>query len=226
MEHTGARIMNTVTTSSAAKVRRMLFVIALVVCPLLTSGLSNAQTVTASLFQTGTGLTTFSILPNQTFQLTLQVTTNFISSGVTYFFNNPQFAGSPFFQITARDMSMNPYPDPTTDDATAFGGNAGLLNPFNDFDLGSTNNGSATDPAGTYTIGILTFHAMNVFPPGPFTIATDRGIITDRTGGQFNDVPFSAFVTINFIPEPTTVGLAVIGGAGLLVAAWRKRSRS
>jgi hypothetical protein len=217
--------MNTETNLTAAKVRRMLLVIALVVCPLLTSGLSNAQTVTASLFQTGTGLTTFSITPNQQFQLTLQVTNNFISSGVTYFFNNPQFAGTARFQIIARDMSLNPYPDPTTDDATAFGGNAGLLNPFNDFDLGSTNNGSQTDPAGTYTIGVLTFNALNV-PAGSYTISTDRGIITDRTNNMFNDVPFSTFVTINVIPEPTTIGLAILGGGALLVGAWRKRSRA
>jgi hypothetical protein len=153
------------------------------------------------------------------------VTTNFISSGVTYFFNNPQFAGAARFQITARDMSLNPYPDPTTDDLTAFGGTAGLLNPFNDFDLGSTNNGSATDPAGTYTIGVLTFSALGA-PAGTYTISTDRGIITDRTNNQFNDVPFSSFVTINVIPEPTTVGLAIIGGAALLVIGWRKRARA
>jgi len=217
--------MNTKTNLTAAKVRRMLLVIALVVCPLLTSGLSNAQTVTPSLFQTGTGLTTFNITPNQTFQLTLQVTTNFISSGVTYFFNNPQFAGVARFQIIARDMSLNPYPDPTTDHATAFGGTAGLLNPFNDFDLGSTNNGSQTDPAGTYTSDILTFTALNV-PAGTYTIATDRAIITDRTNNMFNDVPFSSMVTINVIPEPTTVGLAIIGGAALLVVGWRKRARA
>src|SRR3954452_14410023 len=120
--------MNSQTKLAAANVRRMLLIIALVVCPLLTSGLSNGQTVTATLTQTGTGLPTFTIPANGTFQLTLQVTTNFISSGVTYFFNNPQFAGTPHFQITARDMTLNPYPDPTTDDATAFGGSAGLLN--------------------------------------------------------------------------------------------------
>jgi hypothetical protein len=112
----------------------------------------------------------------------------------------------------------------TTDDGTAFGGDAGLLNPVNDFDLGATNNGSATDPAGTYTIAILTL--TSTAPIGQYTIFTDRGIVTDRTGGAFNDVVFNAMATINVIPEPTTVGLAVMGGGMLLVAGYRKHRRS
>lgn len=211
--------MNSQTNLTAAKIRRMFLVAALVICPFL-SGTSDAQTVTASLTQTGTGLSTFSITSNETFQMTLTCTTDFISSGITYFLLNNN--GVPIFRITARDMSQNPYPDPTTDDMTAFGGDAGLLNPVNDFDLGSTNNGSATDPAGTYVMGILTFVALDI-PIGQYTIGTDRAIITDRTNNQFNDVPFFTFATINVIPEPATVGLAGIGGAMLLVVAWRKR---
>ena len=103
--------------------------------------------------QTGTGLSTFSIASNQTFQLTFMVNNNFISDGVTYFLvtsNN----GSGFFRITARNVSLSPYPGPTNTDATAFGGNAGLLDPVNDFDLGASNNPGdppiprATTPSG------------------------------------------------------------------------------
>ena len=47
--------------------------------------------------------------------------------------------------------------------------------------------------------------------------------MTDRTGNGFNDVPMTASFTVNVVPEPTTVGLAVIGGGVLLIGAWRKR---
>ena len=49
--------------------------------------------------------------------------------------------------------------------------------------------------------------------------------MTDRTGGGFNDVPMTASFTITVlaVPEPTTVGLAVLGGGVLLIGAWRKR---
>ena len=198
----------------------MFLVAALALIPFVASQSGNAQSVaTGSLTQTGTGLSTFTISSNQQFQLTLMVTTNFISSGDTYFFQNDN--ATPIFQIVARDMSLSPYPDPTVNNP--FNGNAGLLNPVNDFDLGATNDLSDTDPAGTYTLGILTFNTLNA-PNGQYTIFLDnRSIITDRTGGGFADVPFGGMVTINVIPEPATVGLAVMGGAMLLGVVLRKR---
>ncbi len=205
------------------KLRKTLLITALALCPFVASQSSLAQsTATGSLTDTVSGMSTFSITSNQTFQLTLMVTTNFLSSGCTYFLQSNN--GNGFFQLTARDMSMSPYPDPTTSDSTAFGGMAGLLNPVNDFDLGATNNGSDTDPAGMYTLGILTVNALNV-PAGQYTIFLDnRSIITDRTNGGFEDVPFSAVATINVVPEPASVALAVMGGALLLVVVYRKRA--
>ncbi len=156
----------------------------------------GAQTgvVTGSLTQTGTGASTFNISSNQQFQLTVTVSTNFVSSGVTYFLRTSN-NGSGFFQVIARDTTLNPYPDPTTSDSRAFGGSAGLLNPVNYFDLGETNNGSET-PAGTYVIANLTFNTLNA-PVGQYTIFIDRGIVTDRTGGDFEDSAFTALATIN-----------------------------
>jgi hypothetical protein len=201
----------------------MLLIAALVVCPFLALQTGNAQSPVVTATLTNGGSSTVNIMQGQAFTLTLQITTNFASSGITYFLQSNN--GSGLFRLTARDMSMNPYPDPTTDDMTAFGGDAGLLNPVNDFDLGSTNNGSATDAAGMYTIGILTF--STTAGPGQYTIFVDRGVVTDRTNNGFEDRAFTAMATINVIPEPTTVGLAVIGGGMLLVAGWRKRrSRS
>ena len=220
--------MNSLPNLTSAKVRRFFLIAALVICPFLAMQSGNAQTVTATLFGSTSpsgpfSSSTITITQNQTFYLQLQITTNFISSGITFFVQSNN--GSGLFRVVARDMTGNPYPDPTTDDATAFGGDAGLLNPVNDFDLGSTNNGSTTDPAGTYTIAILTFNTLNA-PVGTYTIFTDRGIVTDRTNNGFEDRAFTAMATINVIPEPTTVGLAVIGGGMLLVAGYRKHRRS
>jgi hypothetical protein len=218
--------------------RKTLLVAALAACPLF-AGQANAQTVTGNLFQTGTGLNSFTIQQGQQFQLTLQITTDFISSGVTYFlFHQQGFSSSnPGFQIVARDMSMSPYPDPTTGNATAFGGNAGQLfwggNPAtygggqsNLYDLGATHDASNTSPAGTYTIGILTINSFANLSLGTHTIRLDRAVVTDRTSGNFGDRPFTAEVTITVVPEPATVGMVAMGGGLLLVAAWRKRRNS
>jgi hypothetical protein len=227
--------MNSLTNLTSAKVRRFFLIAALVICPFLAVQNGNAQPpmVTANLFaNTNMGgpfnSSTITITQNQQFFLQLQITTNFISSGITYFLQSNN--GSGLFRITARMWTMQggvifPYPDPTTGDATLFTGNNSLLDPVNNHDLGATNNGEDTDPAGTYTIAILTIDTMNA-PVGQYTIFTDRGIVTDRTGGNFDDRAFTAMATINVIPEPTTVGLAVIGGGMLLVAGYRKHRRS
>ena len=209
---------------TAAKPRRILFVLALVVCVLLApeSGRAQAPVLIATL--TNNGSSTVNITSNQSFTLTLMINTNFPSSGITYFLASTG-AGSGLFRIIGRDTNGSPYPDPPTDDPCFWcGGDAGLLNPVNDFDLGATNNGTATDPPGLYTIATLTFETLNA-PLGQYTIFTDRGVVTDRTGGQFNDVNFTTLATINVVPEPTTVGLALLGGVALFVMV-RRRAQS
>ena len=49
-------------------------------------------------------------------------------------------------------------------------------------------------------------------------------VVTDRTGGGFNDVPFTAVATINVVPEPSGVALALAGGISM-IAALRRRKR-
>ena len=220
--------MNSPTNLTPSKLRRTVLIAALAMSAFLAMQSGNAQTVTATLTASTNAAGPFSsnmisITQNQQFFLRLQISTNFDSSGITFFLQSSSNA-SGFFRITARDMSMSPYPDPTTDDATAFGGNAGLLDPVNDFDLGATNNGSATDPAGMYTIATLTLSVMNL-TPGQYSIFVDRGIVTDRTGGGFEDRPFTAMATFNVlaVPEPATVCYAVIGGLLLVGARWRSR---
>jgi hypothetical protein len=204
-------------TSRPAVVARRTLIAAVAMLATIFAPLSSAQTVNATLVPSTIG-------NNGTFTLTLQITTNFVSSGITYFLQSSSNANG-LFRIVSRDMSMSPYPDPTTDDATAFGGDAGLLNPVNDFDLGSTNNGSATDPPGMYTIAVLTLQLVNPFPgPGRYDIFIDRGIVTDRTGGGFEDRPFTAMASFIIpVPEPATVSFAVFGGLLILGAAWRSR---
>jgi hypothetical protein len=208
----------------------MLLIAALAVCPFVAFQSGNAQSpvVTATLLNS-MGQNTFSITSNQTFTLTLTINTNFISSGITVFMQTGA-NGSGFFRITDRVFTQQggapfPYEDPTATNATVLNPANALLDPVNNNDLGATDNDfslSAAAPAGQYSIFTLTFSTLNA-PNGQYTIFTDRGVVTDRTGDTFNDRAFTALATINVIPEPTTVGLAVIGGGMLLVAGWRKR---
>ena len=212
--------MNPQTHPRAAKLRRMLLVIALVVCPLLApeSGRAQAPVVTATL--TGSnGSSTVNITSNQSFTLTLMINTNFPSSGITFFFRS-NAAGSGLFRITARDATGSPYVFPPL---VCSPGDPCLLNPVNDFDLGGSNVPDPLPP-GSYTVATFTFETLNA-PIGQYTISTDRGIVTDRSGGGFVDRPFTATATINVVPEPGTVGLALLGGGALLVAAWRRQRR-
>ena len=224
--------MNSQINLTAAKVRRLLLVTALAICPLVASQAVNAQdTATATL--TSGGANSITITGNQQFTLSLAVTTNFAASGYTVFYQSNN--GNGFFQLIGRTNTspINPttmmrvFNDPTTPDGVAFGGTAGVLNPTNDFDLGFTGDSFNNQPAGSYSLQMVTVQTLNA-PPGTFTIFLDnRSILTSRTGGGFNDVniggPGGPQFTVNVIPEPTTVGLALVGGAALLVAAYRKK---
>jgi hypothetical protein len=180
--------------------------------------LAQGATATASLFQTGSGLSTFNITNNQIFQLTLMLNNNFVSSGITYFLavsNN----GSGLFQITARDLTLSPYPEAAPITLPC------LLSPVCNQDLGSTiNGGVGSVPPGNYTVAVLTLQALNV-PAGQYTIFLDpRAVVTDRTGGGFNDVSVTGGIaTINVIPEPGTTILAVLGGIVLLIQLSRTK---
>jgi len=217
--------MNNEAKLSAAKLRRMLLLVALILCPLLTSGLANAQTATATLLSGGSN--TITITGNGTFTMSLGVSTNFVSSGYTVFYMVSANA-SGLLQLTAR-TNTSPggiFNDPTTPDAIAFTPANGLLDPRNNNDLGYTGDQINNQPPGTFSLQTITVTALNMLP-GQYTISTSSAIMTDRTGGGFNDVPMNATIFFSVLaPEPSTVVLGVIGGAGLLVAAWRKRSRA
>lgn len=177
----------------------------------------RAQVVNATL--TNNGSSTVTIASNQSFSLTLMVNTNFPSSGISFFLQS-NLAGSGLFTITNIDRTGSPFPD--WEPLIVPCGIACVLNPSNDFDLGSSSFSGSPSPAGAYTIATITFSTANA-PPGQYTISTDRGIMTDRTGGGFNDVPFFTFATINVVPEPGAVVLALVGGSSLLAVLRRKK---
>ena len=207
------------------KLRRLVVIAALSVSFIaLQSGL--AQSVANPNLYTGgnTALHSVSIASNGSFTMTLRMTTNFISSGYTVFYT--MGGGSGLFQIVGRVNNNSVMTDPTTSDAVALAGTAGVLNPTNDFDLGYTGDQVNNQAAGAFDLQTLTFNALNA-PVGQYTIFLDpRGVMTDHsTPTTFEDVAFtggSPVFTVNVIPEPATIGLAVMGGAMLLVVARRK----
>ncbi|MEP6821189.1 MAG: hypothetical protein ABI946_02445, partial [Chthoniobacterales bacterium] len=79
---------------TAAKVRRLLLVTALVICPLFAAQIGNAQDAATATLTSG-GLNNISIMAGGTFTLTLGVTTNFSSGGYTVFLQSNN--GSGFF---------------------------------------------------------------------------------------------------------------------------------
>ncbi|MGI8435530.1 MAG: PEP-CTERM sorting domain-containing protein [Chthoniobacterales bacterium] len=171
---------------------------------------------------------------NGTFTLTLGVTTNFISSGYTVFYQSDNAFN--FIQLTGRTNLNAIMNDPTTSDAVAFGppGNGRLMfgpsGHSNQFDLGYTGDQVNNQAAGTFTLQSINVSLLNL-APGTYTIFLDsRSIMTEHnTPGSFNDVNMgngtmgSPIFTINVVPEPATIGLALVGGALLLLVIYRKQ---
>ena len=214
--------MKSTTNLTVAKLRKFLLVTALVICPLLAIQSTNAQSVATATLTSG-GLTSITIGQSGSFVLTLGVTTNFVSSGYTVFYQSAN--GNGLFQLTGRTNLMPLFNDPTTSDAVAFGGTAGVLNPSNMFDLGYTGDQVNNAAPGTFNLQSVNVTALNI-APGTYTIFLDnRSIMVDRP--VFQDVnmggPTGPMFTVTVVPEPTTVALAVLGGAALLVFVWRKR---
>jgi hypothetical protein len=210
----------------------MLLIGALAACSAIASN-ASAQTATGSL--TSGGNNSITIGQNQQFTLTLAVTTNFVSSGYSVFYSigggGQNFFGIPNFVApgTPRTNLSSVFTDPTTSDAAAFNGPGGFArftfgpsSNSNQFDLGYTGDQINNQAAGTFSLQSLLINSLNA-TPGTYTITLNRAIMTDRTGGGFNDVPFNATFNVTVVPEPSTVGLAIIGGVALLVVGYRKQ---
>lgn len=209
-----------------AKLRKLLLVTALVICPLLLANNGSAQTATATL--TSGGFTSIDILSGSSFSLTLAVTTNFASVGYTVFYQ-VSANGLGLFQANSRTNNNAFFGDAITSDGQALGNPAGILNPTNQFDLGyvATVIANPQPPGTNISLQTITFFASAMLAPGQYTIFLDnRSVMADT---NFDDVGLGGgpmgtgpkFI-INVIPEPTTVALAILGGAALFVVARRK----
>lgn len=216
---------------TVANVRKLLLVTALVICPLLLANTGFAQNMGFATLSQG-GMTTITIGQNDPFTLTLAGTTNFdVSAYTVYYQVSPNGMG--FFQALARVNNNAFLTDNITTDAQAFGADSGVLKfqgspatpspgTSNRYDLGYVF-GSQNQPAGSFGLQTITFTSLNA-PVGTYTIFLDsRSIFATADFQDFNiGGPNGPQVTINVIPEPATVGLAVIGGALLLLVAVRK----
>ena len=212
----GRPIMNPQSNSNPARVRKLILVAFLLIAPFLAFQTSSAQSVATATLTSG-GLTSVTIGPNGAFTLVLGVTTNFISSGYTVFYQSNN--GSGLFEITGR-TNLNPF----------FTGGTNphfpeLLHPSNMFDLGFTGDQTNNQPPGTFALQSVDFQTLNA-PVGTYTIFLDnRSIMVDRP--VFQDVPMGGasgpMFTVHVVPEPTTTGLLAMAGGALSLLAWRKR---
>lgn len=103
--------------------------------------------------------------------------------------------------------------------------NSGLIAPrTGDFGATGGNRG-----ANTYLLANITFQLAGNAPVGTFTLQTTT---IGGTKSAFSDQGFgdrlvpAAGYDITVIPEPATIGLAVMGGVMLLGVALRKRSNA
>jgi hypothetical protein len=211
--------MNPQSNPAWARLRKFILVTSLFIAPFLAFQTGHAQSVATATLTSG-GLNSITIGPNETFTLTLGVTTNFVSAGYTVFYQSNN--GSGLFEITGR-TSLDPiFPFPGID-PTPF---PLLLNPSDMFDLGAVaNTPDLSHPAGTFDLQAVMIHALNA-PVGTYTIFLDnRSIMVDRP--VFQDVPMGGasgpMFTVHVVPEPATMGLLAMAGGALSLLAWRKR---
>ncbi len=169
-----------------------------------------------------------SLLPGSSFTLSLSL--NFTSggniqnlAGLSYWLqtqnSNPPF----YFALTNRDLSGSQFTDPQTPGITY----PQSLQPDNANDLGALLPVGATPLAsGFYPIAQLTFSISAMATPGNYVIQTiaggpKNGVMNDSDGDTLS-IPSQSF-SVNVVPEPGTLTLAVVAALTAGVVGCRRR---